>query len=284
MLILLSLTACKPAAIADNELMVGTYNTSDGFASVKLEKDGKFIFCRNIATSYWPSGNYEITGSSLVLTASEDEIYGFSISDNSIIFQSGTAAEGFMAIGTVFTYDPEFTKSYGGTKTGVEEFLLLIPDHVSTYKNDACYNITPECISDTTEYVVFKFDQSCESFLLYKGKVYEMGLSFGGYGVIDMVTSDLNKDLQEELYFTYSWGSGIHRSLAGCFDPATEKILLPDFANMDMDMMLIASGNDLYLYNTKIVLTDFVNYKLYSQGYTAMITFDVNSVSVQPAD
>lgn len=193
-------------------------------------------------------------------------------------------AEQLVVIGTVFQYETDLMKTYLGTKTDVEEFLLLIPDHVTTYENDTCYNITPEYISDTTEYAVFKYDQSCESFLLYKGKVYEMGTSFGGYGVVDMVTADLNNDEENELYFTYSWGSGIHRSLVGCFDPATEKILLPDFSNMDIDIMLVAKGTDLYLYSTEIELTDLVNYSLQALEYIAQITFDGNDVSVHAAD
>jgi hypothetical protein len=282
--ILVSLSACKPVVITDSELETGIYVTYDGFASVTLENDGTFTFCRSITTSYWPSGSYEITGSSLILTVSEDESYTFTISGNRILFQSGTLAEGFMTVGTVFTYDPDITKSYKGTKTGVEEFLHIVPDHTSFYMNDDCYNITPENISGDTGYTVFKYDQSCESFLVYKGKVYEMGISFGGYGVVDMITADLNNDNYDELYFTYSWGSGIHRSLVGCFDPATEKILLPDFSNMHKDMMLIEAGSGLYLYDTEITQTDFVNYELHPLGYTAAITFDGNNVTVHPAD
>ena len=60
-----------------------------------------------------------------------------------------------------------------------------------------------------------------ETFLVtYNGKVIQMGTAVGGQGVSSMILSDLDQDGQSELYFTYSFGSGIHQTHLGVYAPA----------------------------------------------------------------
>jgi hypothetical protein len=60
-----------------------------------------------------------------------------------------------------------------------------------------------------------------ETFLIsHSGVVIPMGTAVGGQGVSSMALSDLDQDGQAELYFTYSFGSGIHQTHLGVYAPA----------------------------------------------------------------
>jgi hypothetical protein len=138
--------------------------------------------------------------------------------------------------------------SITGVKDGVDAFLSALGDFQSGYENDACWNITTDNLRDYSGYSVFKFDTSCASFLLYEGEVYPLGEWFGGFGVTSMEIWDSNGDGIDELYYTYSWGSGIHRSHAAYFDPAAKKTTAFDYVNMDGDMVFAPGSGGLSLY------------------------------------
>lgn len=60
-----------------------------------------------------------------------------------------------------------------------------------------------------------------ETFIItYNGIVLPMGTATGGQGVSSMALSDLDRDGQAELYFSYSFGSGVHQSHLGVYVPA----------------------------------------------------------------
>lgn len=88
------------------ELPIGKYEMKDGktpdWAWVMLEEENRFIFNRNIATSYLPMGTYSVEGDELVLKVNEQEIYTFRIEGDRLIFESGAYAESFIEKGTVF--------------------------------------------------------------------------------------------------------------------------------------------------------------------------------------
>lgn len=79
-----------------------------------------------------------------------------------------------------------------------------------------------------------------ESYFLRRGEVVRLGTAFGGNGLISIVVADLDKDLRPELYFTYSWGSGIHRTQLGMLTVIGNKIRKSDanVAFRDGDMIL----------------------------------------------
>ncbi len=89
-----------------NDLKLGKYVMEDteteDFAWVLLEENNQFQFNRNIATSYLPMGSYSVEEDELILQSGLDEIYRFKISGNSLIFESGKAAESLVEKGTVF--------------------------------------------------------------------------------------------------------------------------------------------------------------------------------------
>lgn len=140
-----------------------------------------------------------------------------------------------------------------GTQDGVENFLSLQQDFQSGYNRDTCYNITPDNIKENSAYTVFKYDTSCASFLLYEDKIYPLGMWFGGYGLTSMALADLNGDEMPELYFTYSFGSGLHRSHAAYFDPVAKQVVAFNYIHFNKDMLITDNGNGgLSLYSASI--------------------------------
>ncbi|MGB8454124.1 MAG: hypothetical protein WCD89_17570 [Anaerocolumna sp.] len=171
-----------------------------------------------------------------------------------------------------------------GTQDGVEDFLSLQHDFKSGYDTDTCYNITPNYIRQNSDYSVFKYDTSSASFLLYEGKVYPLGEYFGGFGLTSMTLSDLSGDQKPELYFTYSFGSGLHRSNTAYFDPAAKKVIVFDYSHLNKDM-IITENNDggLSLYYADINKMDsFVNFEIERKDFISDITHENGQISLTP--
>lgn len=116
-----------------------------------------------------------------------------------------------------------------------------------TYELDNCFNITPDFIADYSDYSIFKYSISTASFLLFKDEVYPLGL-FGG--LTSVALGDLDKDAQYELYFTFSGGSGVHRSQIGYFNPTTKKTRIFEYSYFDHDLILTINKteNSLFVY------------------------------------
>ena len=89
------------------------------------------------------------------------------------------------------------------TKFPVEE---LTTDEIWQYLTIQVFRVTGETYQN-------------ESFIFYTDTLIQMGTAFGGSGVTDMVISDLDQDNLAELFFTYSFGSGIHRTRFAVFAP-----------------------------------------------------------------
>lgn len=127
-----------------------------------------------------------------------------------------------------------------GTEDGVEDFLTKNSGYKGSDSPHSCRNITPDFVREHTEFQVFKYEDTCDSFLLWRDRVLPLGTGFGGLGVTSMALADLNEDESYELYFTYSFGSGIHRSMLGGFDPSEERMLQPEEVCWNDDTALTA--------------------------------------------
>ena len=86
-----------------------------------------------------------------------------------------------------------------------------------------CYNVTPSAVSENTDIKIFKFSDSCASFALIDGEVYEICKSFGGYGFFNAVPWDYDEDGTMDLLIASSWGSGMHRSEISVFNVKTKQ-------------------------------------------------------------
>ena len=168
-----------------------------------------------------------------------------------------------------------------GSSEGVEEFLALQGEFKSGYDADTCYNITPEDIKQNSNYQIFKYNNSCASFLLYEDKVYPLGEWFGGLGVTSMALADLNSDGNPELYFTYSWGSGMHRSHAAYFDPVGKEMITFEYTHKNQDMMIIPNNEGgLSLYTAVITsLNDnIIIFDIEKADYISDIIYQNNEI------
>lgn len=143
------------------------------------------------------------------------------------------------------------------TESGVDEFIAQYSVPQSEYENDELYNITPQEITDKYGFRIFKYSQNCETFLEYNGNVYILGTGFGGNGTTSFAVTDLNNDGNIEIYFTYSWGSGMHHSQVGYFDTATLKEIDFDYSSWD-DMVLTVNNGHLEAYTADWNIKNFV--------------------------
>lgn len=177
------------------------------------------------------------------------------------------------------------SESIVGTQDGVDAFLALQKDFNSGYDTDKCYNITPQFISENSEYSIFKYDKSAASFLLYKGVVYPLGEWFGGFGVTSMALADIDNDGDSELYFTYSWGSGLHRSHAAYFSPSAKEIVTLPYTNINKDMTLVDHGDgSLSLYGADISnLMDFAHFDRKKTDFISDIVYEKGQILLSAA-
>lgn len=143
------------------------------------------------------------------------------------------------------------------TESGVDEFIAQYSIPQNEYENDELYNITPQEITDKYGFRIFKYSQNCETFLEYNGNVYILGTGFGGNGTTSFAVTDLNNDGNIEIYFTYSWGSGMHHSQVGYFDTATLKEIDFDYSGWD-DMILTVNNGQLEAYTADWNIKNFV--------------------------
>lgn len=85
-----------------------------------------------------------------------------------------------------------------------------------------------------------------ETFLItYNKVVIQMGTAVGGQGVSSMALSDLDQDGTSELYFSYSFGSGIYQSHLGVYAPAYESEKIYEAKTYYLgDLMLFSDQED----------------------------------------
>lgn len=118
------------------------------------------------------------------------------------------------------------------SSNGVEDFIeQVFGDDYDEETMGRYYNVVPEDISNDYGFSIFKIESSGCSVLIYDNERYLLGEWVGGFGVTSFAIADLNEDGEFELYFTYSWGSGIHRSQVGYFDTASRETVIFDYSS-----------------------------------------------------
>lgn len=190
----------------------------------------------------------------------------------------------------------ETTASIGNSEEGLKTFLLhpsdrdvsefenRLGDFPTGYEGDSCYNVTPSAFLNQPDIQIFKYDQSCAAFLLHGGEIYPLGEHFGGYGVTSFALADMDEDGNEELYFTFSWGSGIHRSQAGYFDFGKKTAVIFEYADFEEEIMLVVDqANKLRIYSSVFPesMLSFVNIHLKPAAKIADIVFTGNEIKLK---
>ena len=75
-----------------------------------------------------------------------------------------------------------------------------------------CYNVTPADVAGQSDFQLFKFADTGDSFALIDGEVLPVCMPFlSGYGLIDAIPCDYDGDGQVDLLYTTSFGgSGVY--------------------------------------------------------------------------
>lgn len=122
-------------------------------------------------------------------------------------------------------------------------------------------DITPENVKKEIGCQIFKVNYTCESYVIHKGEFFRIGFGFGGFGVVTLTTCDFNENGQKDLIYTFSWGSGLHRSHIGIFDFSEKKETWLDFVQLNEDIVLEKlSDNSFNVYTADIEMKEELNY------------------------
>jgi len=138
-------------------------------------------------------------------------------------------------------YASAITASYEDLKA----FHTAMGDKLSQEQRNECVEITPKAVSDETDWRMFTL-QSQYSFLLAGGEVHILCNYWGGWGVTSAVPWDYDDNGVLDLLYTYSWGSGIHRSHVAVFDMTTRQEigLTAIYAEHDEDAVVLPAETD----------------------------------------
>lgn len=119
------------------------------------------------------------------------------------------------------------TSSIKGNTEGVEEFLKLAESQKIEFESENlenCLNITPDHILQNSEYKIFKFKDTAETFIIYQDMVYKIGNNKRERGTTSFALADINGDDNLELFYTYVWNvSKVIRTNVSYFEPVEKK-------------------------------------------------------------
>ncbi len=118
-------------------------------------------------------------------------------------------------------YSKEYVKEFCDIIEVVEGGGLLSG---ITLDEENCYNVTPPEVAEQMDVKIFKYTDCCASFILIDGVVYELCMSFGGFGFLSAVPCDYDNDGNLDLLMTSSWGSGLHRTDISYFNVVTKEL------------------------------------------------------------
>ncbi len=116
------------------------------------------------------------------------------------------------------------------------------------------WHITPAGLYEATGVRVFKNTSGSESYFLLDGCLYEI-LSFGGFGIHNAVVCDYDLNGVNDVLFTTSFGSGIHRCAVSVFNTETRKTHGIPFHIGTQDTPASAEGESL---SDASLLTDLI--------------------------
>lgn len=93
------------------EPKLGTYRivSSEGICKsyVVLKENNEFEFTRDIVLSYLPVGTYSVDGDRLILSVNTNESYVFTVEEDKLIFESGSANDNIVKKGSVYELSEE---------------------------------------------------------------------------------------------------------------------------------------------------------------------------------
>lgn len=120
-------------------------------------------------------------------------------------------------------------------------------------------DVTPEAVSAAMDCRIFKDPDECDAFLLDGEELFALGFGFGGYGFTSAVPLEYGFNEVPDLLFTYSWGSGMHRSHLALFDRTTKEeqdlyVYYPSGGGEDLLVELDPDGYPAIVYTADVTV------------------------------
>ena len=170
------------------------------------------------------------------------------------------------------------------TKDSVKEFMSLMEKIepsglISGYEINEknCYNVTPQQVASETDMKIFKFSDSCASFVMLDNEIYPLCEYFGGYGFVNAIPCDFDNDGNKDLFVASSWGSGMHRSIISVFNSVSkESTILYDTSTTDTpdtDLIVAQSTANIFTDDPEI------DEKLYYSVLSVKINIEDNNLA-----
>lgn len=136
---------------------------------------------------------------------------------------------------------------------GVEDFINLSREKSISFESkelENCYNITPDFVKENSEYEIFKFSDTAETYLVYENEIYKIGNNKRERGITSFALADVNQDEKLELFYTYIWKvSEVSRTNVSYFDPVEKKEIGINKNYMENSAILIKNKEELSVYN-----------------------------------
>jgi hypothetical protein len=137
------------------------------------------------------------------------------------------------------------------------------------------YEITPEEVKKDIGCQIFKVNYTRETFVVYKLKMFQIGMTDYRPGVLDIETCDFDADGQKDLIYTFSWGSGMNHSEIGIYNFSKEQELWLDSWKMNYGSTILKKISDSHfkVYCVKVSFNgyDYTHPKLSKKEYIAEI-------------
>jgi hypothetical protein len=129
-------------------------------------------------------------------------------------------------------------------------------DIAKEHPDDSCYRLTMKQETEKYGFDVYRFCKSCDSYILYNGKMHYLGRGSGPYGVTSLAAADLNGDGALEIYYTFSWMIGESRlSSVAYFDTASEEVVhFYGFRYYNDDLALKVEDGRIGFYQARVSL------------------------------
>ena len=121
-------------------------------------------------------------------------------------------------------------------------------------------------------------------FICFNGTVRPFACAFGGYGLMSGVVQN------KTFYYTYSWGSGIHRSHVGClFFYQNTLVIIETGGMMNFDLFVAKSISDsLYVYKGRYLsfnswtANSTPPWRVLLENNSGLVVFDSTGKEVKP--
>lgn len=156
--------------------------------------------------------------------------------------------------GFTSVYANTSTSSIKGYKDGVEEFLNLAKEQELSFESEElenCYNITPDFVKENSDYKIFKFQDTAETYIIYENQIYKIGNNKRERGTTSFAIADINQDEKLELFYTYIWKvSEVSRTNVSYFDPITKKEIGIGENYREEILTLMKTKDELGLFNS----------------------------------